>query len=45
MAEDQDKNIREYNVPLRKEWLKVPVWKRAKKASKALREFFRKETF
>ena len=30
---------REYNVPLRKEWLKVPRYKRAKKATKALREF------
>lgn len=30
---------RTYNVPLRKEWLKVPRYKRAKKAAKALREF------
>tara|TARA_B100000315_G_C14588495_1_gene594437 strand:- start:2153 stop:2611 length:459 start_codon:yes stop_codon:yes gene_type:complete len=30
---------REYNVPLRREWLKVPKYKRAKKASKALKEF------
>jgi len=30
---------REYNIPLRREWLKVPVWKRAKKATKAAREF------
>ena len=29
---------RTYNVPLRKEWLKVPLHKRAKKAVKALRE-------
>ncbi|MBW2980596.1 60S ribosomal protein L31 [Candidatus Woesearchaeota archaeon] len=28
-----------YVVPLRKEWLKVPRWKRAKKAVKALKEF------
>tara|TARA_Y100000034_G_C6831155_1_gene375167 strand:+ start:346 stop:900 length:555 start_codon:yes stop_codon:yes gene_type:complete len=30
---------RSYNIPLRKEWLKVPRYKRAKKAVKALREF------
>jgi len=30
---------REYNVPLRKEWLKVPRYKRAKKAVTALRQF------
>ena len=30
---------RVYNVPLRKEWLKVPKYKRAKKAGKALKEF------
>ncbi len=30
---------REYNVPLRKEFLKTPNWKRTKKAAKALREF------
>lgn len=30
---------RTYNVPLRKEFLKVPPYKRAKKAVKALREF------
>ena len=30
---------RTYNVPLRKEWLKVPKYKRAKKAVTALRQF------
>lgn len=30
---------REYNIPLRKEWLKVPRYRRAKKAIKAIREF------
>ncbi len=36
-----EKNIieRTYNIPLRKEWLKVPKYKRSKKAVKALREF------
>ena len=33
---------RTYNVPLRKEWLKVPKYKRAKKAARALREFLAK---
>ena len=30
---------RTYNVPLRKEYRKVPRWKRTKKAVKALKEF------
>lgn len=30
---------RTYIVPLRKEWLKSPKWKRSKKAVKALKEF------
>ena len=30
---------REYIVPLRREWLKVPEYKRANKAAKALKEF------
>jgi ribosomal protein L31E len=30
---------REYNVPLRREFLKAPNWKRTHKASRALREF------
>ncbi len=30
---------RTYNVPLRKEWLKVPKYKRAKKAITALKQF------
>ncbi|MFQ5620273.1 MAG: 50S ribosomal protein L31e [Candidatus Nanoarchaeia archaeon] len=33
---------REYNVPLRKEWLKAPKYKRAKKAVSALRQFLQK---
>ena len=33
---------RSYNIPLRKEWLKVPKWKRTKKATKAAREFLQK---
>ncbi|MBW2993279.1 50S ribosomal protein L31e [Candidatus Woesearchaeota archaeon] len=33
---------RVYNVPLRKEWLKVPKYKRAKKAGKAMKEFLAK---
>ncbi len=30
---------REYNIPLRKEWLKAPRYRRAKKAIKAVKEF------
>ena len=30
---------RVYNVPLRREYLKAPNWKRTKKAASALREF------
>ncbi len=39
--EEEPKNVleREYNVPLRKEYLKTANWKRSKKASRALREF------
>lgn len=33
---------RVYNVPLRKEYLKVPNWKRTKKAVAALRQFLSK---
>jgi large subunit ribosomal protein L31e len=33
---------RVYNVPLRKQWLKAPLYKRAKKAAKTLREFLAK---
>ncbi len=33
---------REYNIPLRREWLKVQKYKRAKKAMKALFEFLSK---
>ena len=31
--------VRTYTVPLRKEWLKVPKYKRAKKAVTALKQF------
>jgi len=30
---------REYNIPLRKEWLKVPKYKRAKKAIAGIKKF------
>ena len=33
---------RTYNIPLRKEWLKAPKWKRTKKAVKAAKEFLQK---
>lgn len=51
LATHQDKGMiimaeklleRTYNVPLRKEWLKVPRYKRAKKASVALQQFLEK---
>lgn len=37
-----EKLERTYNIPLRKEWLKVPFYKRAKKATTAVREFLQK---
>jgi len=33
---------RTYNIPLRREWIKVSRYKRAKKAAKAVREFLMK---
>ena len=33
---------RTYTIPLRKEWLKVPKYKRAKKAVKAVKQFLKK---
>jgi len=42
MAEHTWTEEREYNVPLRREWLKAPRYKRAKKAVTALREFILK---
>lgn len=33
-----------YNVPLRREWLKVPRYRRTKKSVKAVREFISKHT-
>ncbi len=33
---------RTYNVPLRRQWLKVPKYRRAKKAVNGLKEFLRK---
>ena len=41
MAETK-KLEREYVIPLRKEWLKAPYFKRAKKAVRAVREFIAK---
>jgi large subunit ribosomal protein L31e len=43
-SKDEKKVILErvYNVPLRREWLKTPKYKRAKKAVKALHEFMMK---
>ncbi len=42
--EEKEKIVLErvYNVPLRKEYMKAPKWKRSKKAVKALREFIAK---
>jgi large subunit ribosomal protein L31e len=44
MAAKQETKIieRTYNVPLRKEYMKVPRWKRTKKAVTALRQFLSK---
>lgn len=47
MAKKKEKEAKKileriYNVPLRKEFLKSPKWKRTKKAAKALREFVAK---
>jgi len=44
MAEDKktEKLEREYIIPLRNEWLKVPGYKRANKAVKALKQFIAK---
>ncbi|MBU4503027.1 MAG: 60S ribosomal protein L31, partial [Nanoarchaeota archaeon] len=39
MADDKE---RTYNIPLRKEWLKVPIYKRTSKAIRAIREFMKK---
>lgn len=41
---EESKNVLErvYNVPLRREFLKVPRWRRTKKAVKALQEFIAK---
>lgn len=42
MAKEEKKLERVYNVPLRSQWLKIPRYKRAKKASAALRAFLSK---
>ncbi len=45
MTDNKDSKIvleREYNVPLRRKWLLVPKYKRAKKAVKTLRDFIAK---
>jgi len=39
---DKASNERVYNVPLRREYLKAPLYRRAKKAVTALREFVQK---
>ena len=39
MAAAEKKIERSYTIPLRREFLKVPKYKRAKKASKAVKEF------
>jgi len=43
MAKTTEKTLdRTYNVPLRKEYMKAPRWKRTKKAVTALQEFLAK---
>ncbi len=43
MAETQTNKLeREYTIPLRKEWTKVPGYKRTSKAVKAIKEFIAK---
>ena len=44
MAKKTEEKLLErvYNIPLRKEYQKVPRWKKTKKATKALREFLQK---
>src|SRR3989338_6817459 len=40
MAKKEEKTLeRTYNVPLRKEYMKVPRWRRTQKAVSALRQF------
>ena len=39
MATDTKEIKRVYNIPLRKEWLKAPMYRRSKKAITAVREF------
>ena len=40
----KDGESKTYVVPLRKEWLKVPRWRRSKRATAALRAFLLKHT-
>ena len=40
----KDGESRTYVIPLRKEWLKVPKWRRSKRAAAALRAFLLKHT-
>lgn len=43
MAEEQTKKIeREYIIPLRREWLKVPGYRRAGRAAKTIKKFIAK---
>lgn len=44
MAKLKSGESRTYNIPLRKEWLKVPKWRRSKRAATALKEFLIKHT-
>ena len=41
-AKSESKLERQYNVPLRKEWRKAPLYRRSKKAVSALRQFLAK---
>ncbi|MBD3262773.1 hypothetical protein GF374_00135 [Candidatus Woesearchaeota archaeon] len=40
----KDGESRTYTIPLRKEWLKVPKWRRSKRAATTLRNFLAKHT-
>jgi large subunit ribosomal protein L31e len=42
MAKKESTIERTYNIPLRKEYQKVPRWKRSKKAVTALKQFLQK---
>ncbi len=42
MADYKMTDERKYTIPLRQEWLKVPIYKRTKKAIRAIKEFSQK---